>query len=41
MLEMEEGEAGERLERLLRIRRQIGEALGLPDHLIQPKEREA
>lgn len=41
MLEMEEGEATQRPERLLRIRRQIGEALGLPDHLIQPKERGA
>lgn len=38
MLEMEEGEEAQRPERLLRIRRQIGEALGLPDHLIQPKE---
>jgi hypothetical protein len=41
MLEMEEGEAAQRPERLLRIRQQIGEALGLPDHLIQPKERGA
>lgn len=38
MLEMEEGEEAQRPERLLAIRRQIGEALGLPGHLIQPKE---
>ncbi|MBI2080973.1 MAG: hypothetical protein HYT86_04480 [candidate division NC10 bacterium] len=41
MLEMEEGEEAEREERLLAIRRRIGEALDVPERLIAPQVGEA